>query len=266
MLYAVRHTSNCHKQLNLGPSAYCKLQFTPAPNFYSIPFESLTEFSNQFALARALYVSCMASPAQITASRANGALSHGPATSEGKAISSRNALKTGMYAEALIIPGEDPADFERLAAEYHDNYQPADPAEEGLLNQAIRAEWMQRRFIRIEAAVINYRMSTHPNPDVALGAAYDDDHKHGNTLHRLSRRREAALREWREALQILEKRQAIRRAREAEARLEAEMEEEFHPQVVERKIPSAPAGSFRTAPAAPARRPADTPANLALRL
>jgi hypothetical protein len=50
----------------------------------------------------------MATPAQIAANRANAQKSTGPRTAEGKAASRLNALKHGLDAESLIIPGEDP--------------------------------------------------------------------------------------------------------------------------------------------------------------
>ena len=206
----------------------------------------------------------MASPAQITASRANGALSHGPVTSDGKSISSRNSLKLGIYSETLIIPGENPDDFEQLSAEYHAHYQPVGPAETSLLNQAIVAQWMQRRYFRIEAAVINFRAASHPDPELAVGAAYDDDHKHGNTLNRLFRRQQAAAQDWREALRILENLQ--RRRHEQEEAEQAELEAAEDLETTETITSPVPLGSFRTPSAAPSRSPAELSENLALRL
>jgi hypothetical protein len=43
-------------------------------------------------------------PAQIEASRRNGARSKGPVTAEGKARASRNALKHGLTATHHLVP------------------------------------------------------------------------------------------------------------------------------------------------------------------
>ena len=55
------------------------------------------------------------SPAQIEASRRNGARSKGPVIEEGKARASRNALKHGLCAmEHLVLEDEVPDDLEEL--------------------------------------------------------------------------------------------------------------------------------------------------------
>src|SRR5437763_1817338 len=41
--------------------------------------------------------------------RTNGAKSRGPTTTRGKAISSRNGVKLGIYAKTITLPDEDPA-------------------------------------------------------------------------------------------------------------------------------------------------------------
>jgi len=210
----------------------------------------------------------MGSPAQLTASRANGALSHGPVTPEGKAASSRNALKLGIYSEALIIPGEDPVELDGLAAEYRDHYKPAGPEEEAFLEDALRARWMNLRYFRLEAAVINFRVASNPDtdPEHAVAAALDQDRKFGNTLQRLYRRREAAHRDWTQAIASLKACQAQRRHKEAEAPAERDVVAELRREAAAIKAEVTRLGSFRAQPQTPSRRPADTPENLALRL
>jgi len=56
----------------------------------------------------------MATAAQIAANRANAQHSTGPRTPEGKTASSMNALKHGADAASVVIPGEDPAQYDRL--------------------------------------------------------------------------------------------------------------------------------------------------------
>ena len=74
----------------------------------------------------------MATPAQITANRANAHFSTGPRSVEGKAASSRNSLKLGLTAQSLIIPGEDPAEFDQFIAGHEQKFQPVGPVEEEL--------------------------------------------------------------------------------------------------------------------------------------
>ena len=60
----------------------------------------------------------MSSAAQILANRENSLHSTGPRSDAGKAVSRFNALKFGVDARSLVIPGEDPAELEALALEY----------------------------------------------------------------------------------------------------------------------------------------------------
>ena len=133
----------------------------------------------------------MGTPAQAAASRANGALSHGPRSVEPSHLQPQS-LKLGIDAQAMIIPGEDPVELERLTAEYHDRYHPVGPVESAVLKEAIRAHWLRDRYYRIETEVINMRAAAHTETEHAVGAAFDQDARSGNTLQRLFRRRQAA--------------------------------------------------------------------------
>ena len=66
----------------------------------------------------------MATDAQIQANRENAKKSTGPRTPEGKARVSKNALKHGLLAQDSVIPGEDPAEFDRHLTTYQDTYLP----------------------------------------------------------------------------------------------------------------------------------------------
>src|SRR5437870_774323 len=71
----------------------------------------------------------MATLAQIQANRRNAQKSTGPKSEAGKIVTSQNACKSGVYAEAPLIDGEDPAAFDALALSYRDTYAPIGPAE-----------------------------------------------------------------------------------------------------------------------------------------
>ena len=71
----------------------------------------------------------MATPAQIEANRRNAQRSTGPRSVEGKAVSRFNALKSGIDAKSLVIPGEDPAELEALVANYYLQFPAATPVE-----------------------------------------------------------------------------------------------------------------------------------------
>ena len=97
----------------------------------------------------------MATSKQIQANRQNAQSSTGPVTAEGKLASSRNALKTGIWAESEIIPGEDPSHLEALRSEYYECHQPATPEARDLVDSLVRSTWLLRRLAKAEPAIIN---------------------------------------------------------------------------------------------------------------
>ena len=100
----------------------------------------------------------MASQRQIEANRRNSQLSTGPRTTEGKAASRFNALKSGINAKAQVLPGEDPAELEAMAAGYHQDWAPTTWLERFLVDSLIRADWLLQRLSRIEAQLWAFRM------------------------------------------------------------------------------------------------------------
>ena len=102
----------------------------------------------------------MASPAQIHANRLNALRSTGPRTDEGKAASRFNALKYGIEARSLVLPGEDPAALEALALDYHRQFNPAGPLEDYLVWTIVQADWNRRRYTRVEAQILQAQPAT----------------------------------------------------------------------------------------------------------
>ena len=94
----------------------------------------------------------MTTDRQIEANRLNAQHSTGPSTPEGRAAVRLNGLKHGLCAATVVVPGEDPAQFEALLDAYRAEYQPATPSAEFLVRQVAMADWRLLRLHRIEAS------------------------------------------------------------------------------------------------------------------
>jgi hypothetical protein len=111
----------------------------------------------------------MATPAQITANRANAQKSTGPRSSEGKSASRLNALKHGLDAQSLIIPGEDPAAYDALAEDYRAEFHPNTPSETFHVDTMIRADWQKRRLQPLETELYKTIMAEDPDGNLVGG-------------------------------------------------------------------------------------------------
>jgi hypothetical protein len=97
----------------------------------------------------------MPSQLKSEAARANGAKSKGPATPEGRARSSQNALSHGLAAATIVLGGENEAEFEDLRASYIRRYQPSDRPELELVETMAAARWRLRRLYKIETQLLD---------------------------------------------------------------------------------------------------------------
>jgi len=162
----------------------------------------------------------VATTAQINAAVANAQLSTGPRSPEGKAISSMNATKLGLFAQSPILPGEDPEQLAALTREYIYEYKPKTPTERALLDELVLADWFRRRYSRIEAQIIKARFDALPegtDPNTALGQIFIQDAEGPKLLDKIFRRQQAAGRQFHRALAQL--REAI--AQRMDAMLDA---------------------------------------------
>jgi hypothetical protein len=92
----------------------------------------------------------MSTAAQLLANQANAQHSTGPGTEEGKARSARNNFRHGLASGQIIVPGEDPAEFEALAEDLFDEHQPATTTEENLVLSMAQHFWLGQRAIRLQ--------------------------------------------------------------------------------------------------------------------
>jgi hypothetical protein len=97
-------------------------------------------------------------PAKLEANRRNALKSTGPRTAAGRAVCKLNALKHGLCAETVLVPGEQfgesRSEFKRLRREFHASLAPMGPLEAMLVDQIVQTSWRLRRGLASEAGEI----------------------------------------------------------------------------------------------------------------
>lgn len=114
-----------------------------------------------------------------------------------------------LLSDFAVIPGEDADALAALSAEYHDHYRPVGPVETSLVDTLVQSEWLKRRYIRIETAILTHLLAQRPDDPNALGAIYGEAAA-SSPLHKMSARIEAASRTWFRARKELDALQAER--------------------------------------------------------
>ena len=157
------------------------------------------------------YRAVMATLRQIDANRRNSIHSTGPRSVEGKTASRFNAVKHGVDARSLVIPGEDPAELEALAHDYHEQFRPVGPLESFLVDTLVQSDWNKRRYARAEAQLLS-AVVVHPEvpTECPLGAVFARDDN--QTLQRIFRRLQAAEQSYFRSLKELRRTQAERQS------------------------------------------------------
>ncbi len=126
----------------------------------------------------------MTSERQISANRLNALQSKGPRTSEGRAVSRRNALKHGLTARSLVIDGEHPKQFEELRTDLIHAYMPQGIVEEQLVDMMAGLLWRLRRVPVLEAATFAWKQRCH-QPQVLSENQTDGLHRvQGKARHK----------------------------------------------------------------------------------
>ena len=95
----------------------------------------------------------MSSDKQIAANRLNAQGSTGPRSPAGKAKVSTNALRHGLTGRSIVLPNENPEDFEAFRAGLLTSLDPQDELEEALADKYVADAWRLRRVPSLEATV-----------------------------------------------------------------------------------------------------------------
>jgi hypothetical protein len=107
----------------------------------------------------------MSSPSKIQSARANGALSHGPVTSEGKQASSRNSTRHGLLSQTVVLEGESKERFEELLLALTAELKPRTTIEASLVETMAVARWRHLRVLGIQKAEFDLEMARQAVPE-----------------------------------------------------------------------------------------------------
>ena len=165
--------------------------------------------------------------AQQAASRANGALSHGPVTEPGKRRSSLNALRHGLTGQVVVLPSEDMNKYLAFSESYVASLNVKGPVESNLAQTVADQQWRLNRIRAIETAMLAL---AHFEKAGAINTGHPDVHSsftegrgfrdHDREFVSLSLYEQRIHRIMEKTLKMLQQLQAERKAQE-----QAQMEE-----------------------------------------
>ena len=119
-------------------------------------------------VAKEAIIPAVTSSRKRAANRRNAGLSTGPKSASGKAVASKNALKHGVLSRQVVLPDEDPAEFEEFRRRLMDDLKPTGELETVFAERIMLGAWRLRRVVRLEAAVIRSQESDlQAFPDLA---------------------------------------------------------------------------------------------------
>src|SRR5579864_6621474 len=101
----------------------------------------------------------MATLKQFEANRRNAQKSTGPKTPEGKAACSMNALRHGLRARSVLLPGENPDEFHQLCNDLEAEWRPQSRTEQFYVEQMAVSQW---KLVRMEVVEVNVFKDTDP--------------------------------------------------------------------------------------------------------
>ena len=192
----------------------------------------------------------MATASQINANRENAKASTGPQTAEGKAKSSRNNTKFGLFSINNCVQPEEKEDYDEFCSKLWTTLAPADPVEEVTAAEFVRNAWRLRRcamaeeslgeFVaRFQASQNKARGTDHPAADPMIYPTYLP------AQTAIDRARTSAQNGMRRAKADLDKMQAARRKAEQPVPV-LQVEPNPVPVATQKPEPEKPAPTIRT--------------------
>jgi hypothetical protein len=206
----------------------------------------------------ALASSPLPSERRLAANRANAQRSTGPRTEEGKAASSRNAVKTGLTGRTILLPAEDAASYEAHVERYRQEFQPVSARETQLVQNLADTQWRLDRIPSLENGIFALGRLRYAElfPDKEAMHLLDahilmHEAKHFQNLHRQESR---LRRQYRQDAQELKELQAKRQK-------EQEEQEQARQTAAPKTLAATNGFEFANHPPAPSDqvRPSNTP-------
>lgn len=203
---------------NRGPPAEATFSFT---SIFTNKTNNLTPTPpGPSAIREPRELPTMPSPAQYAANRLNALKSTGPATPQGKARSSMNALRHGLTARVVVLPSEDMAAYKTFSTEIVDSLDAQTPVESQFAQTVADNMWRINRIRSIEDGMFglgHFEAAADfaaPNPEVhAVMTAAKAFRAHSQAFVNLSICEQRLHRATKEALRQLKELQAERRER-----------------------------------------------------
>src|SRR6202790_533329 len=107
----------------------------------------------------------MATLKQFEANRRNSQKSTGPKTPEGKSAVSMNALRHGLRARTVVLPGEDPTEFHQLCNDLESEWTPQSRTEQFYVEQMAVSQW---KLTRMEVVEVNIFKDTDAKSQLSM--------------------------------------------------------------------------------------------------
>lgn len=95
----------------------------------------------------------MTTEKQLITNRDNAQKSTGPKTFEGKAASSQNAVKHGLFSREILLDEEKRGELQVLRDQLYSTFLPEGALEDVLVEKIINAVWRLKRLVRFEVFI-----------------------------------------------------------------------------------------------------------------
>lgn len=97
----------------------------------------------------------MSSQRRIASSKANGALSQGPVTEEGKRRAALANMRHGLLSRCVVVENESKELFDLVMTQHVEHFKPRNAVEQGMVEDIACAYWRLRRAMAIETSMLN---------------------------------------------------------------------------------------------------------------